>query len=136
MLLVEEVDLIPQLVGCVLQPAHFLFQLVALGSDAGQLVTLRVDACLRVLRSLSAQCRCKNQRAHTNQQPATHQTRRKCRPTETSLPRTPISAPRATPKKIISRAKKIVWMKYSLTTLLATQTKRSENRLPNRPSTS
>jgi hypothetical protein len=52
-LFVEEINFVAQLVGSVLEPAHFCLQLVALGADARQLVTLGVDSRLSVLALLA-----------------------------------------------------------------------------------
>jgi hypothetical protein len=47
-LLVEQIHLVGELVRGVLEPAHLLFELVALGADAGKLVPLRPNAGLGV----------------------------------------------------------------------------------------
>ena len=52
MLAIEEIDLVAQLVGRVLEPVHLLFQLVALGSDASELIALRIYARFGALRAL------------------------------------------------------------------------------------
>src|SRR3954470_16019615 len=134
-LLVEEVHLVAQLVGRVLEAVHLRLELVALGTNARQLVALRVDARLRVLRLLREKRGSQEQRAHRHAIRRPTQIRRKCLPTETRLPSTPMIAPPTTPKKISSRSKKIVSMKYSLTTLLAIQTNKSASSPPSTPFT-
>jgi hypothetical protein len=52
-LFVQKIHLVADLVRRVLEAAHFLLELVALGSDARQLIALRVDPRLRALGLLS-----------------------------------------------------------------------------------
>ena len=112
MLLVEQVDFVAQLVSGVLKPVHLLLELITLGAYPRQLFALRVHAsfCVR-LRPNNR--RKPNQSGH--QQSGQPQTRRRCLPTDTRLPTTPIIAPPITPRNISWRSKKIVSMKYSLT---------------------
>jgi hypothetical protein len=54
-LLVEKIDLVADLVRGILQSAHFLLELVALGADARELIALRVDPRFSALGLLGGQ---------------------------------------------------------------------------------
>src|SRR5450759_3444018 len=135
-LLVEKIHFVADFVCGVLEPAHFFLELVALGADAGKLIALRVHPRFGALGLLSWQVRTKQQRAERDRVRRAAQIRRRCLPTETRLPSTPITAPPTTPRKTSWRSKKIVSMKYSLTTLFATQTNISASSPPSTPFTS
>jgi hypothetical protein len=56
-LLVEKIHFVAQLVCRVLESAHLLLELVALGSNPRQLIALRVDPRFSVLGLLGRECR-------------------------------------------------------------------------------
>ena len=113
-LAVEVGHLVGQLVHVALKIRHPALELRALAPDAVQLLALRTDPRLRRLCAQWSGVRDAEHAQRRDHQPdatprATH-TRRRCLPTDTALPSSPISAPNNSPSNATRGVKKIVWI--------------------------
>jgi len=111
---IEVRHLLLELVRVAPEIGHARFEVGALATDAVELLALGADPRLRRLRAQRSRVRDAQQTEcrdpHTDAAPRGAQMRRRCLPTDTALPSSPISAPNNRPSSATRGVKKIVSM--------------------------
>jgi hypothetical protein len=91
-----------------LQVGHALFQIAPLAPDALELLALRADPRVSRLRGERRRQRDHDDEREEQRPPA--YTLRRCLPTATALPTSPINAPNSNPRAAVRSSKKTVSM--------------------------
>src|SRR5690242_16592568 len=127
---VEVRDFLGQVVHVALQLAHVLLERLALLAELIEVLTLRAQPRLGALLRASRTCeREEEQRASERDD----QTPRRCLPTETALPNSPISPPHTTPSAAMLGSKNVVCTRYRSMATSAPHVRSSASPPPNSP---